>query len=331
MARKRQQKQLPDGNLTPEPRLRQPRPKERDAFQHLIGQLPKPYYRTARGAAYLGDALALLRLLPAKCIDLVVTSPPFPLIRKKAYGNETLQRYVSWFQTFAGELHRVLSNSGSLVLELGGAWHRGAPVRSVYQFELIIELTKTFYFAQEFYYFNTAKLPTPAEWVTVRRCRLKDAVTTLWWLSKSQNPRADNRRVLYPYGARMEQLLRNGYNAGLRPSQHEISTKWGRRNLGAISPNILVCPNTNSTDPYFRKCHQNHLRPHPARFPSPLPRFFIRFLSRPGDVVLDPFAGSNVTGFEAEANARFWLAFERDPDYVRGSSLRFLDRPPAGN
>ena len=323
---KRPELQIPDANLMPEVR-RAPSPKKVQAFGGLCSSLPRPYYRTAGGRAYLGDALALVKKLPDASVDLILTSPPFALARPKAYGNEDSRTYQRWFLPFAAEFHRVLKPTGSLVLELGGTWEPGRPVRSLYQFELLLELSRTFRLAQEFYHFNNAKLPTPAEWVAVRRIRLKDAVTMIWWLAKTDSPKASNRRVLYPYGTRMEQLLRNGYNAGARPSQHQISEKWGRRNGGAIAPNIIVCPNTVSTDPYLVRCRQYGLRPHPARFVPQVPRFFARFLTSPGDIVLDPFGGSNMTGREAETNGRFWLSFERDPYFLYASSLRFFERP----
>src|SRR5262249_5969199 len=190
---------------------------------------------------------------------------------------------------------------------------------------LILRLTKRFHLAQEFYWFNPSKLPTPAEWVTIRRTRVKDAVTTLWWLSKTEEPDADNRRVLKPYSKSMKRLLRDGYQAAMRPSQHEISPHFQRDNGGAIPPNLLSVPNTRSNDDYFRKCREAGLPIHPARFPDPVPDFFIRFLTQPGQLVLDPFAGSNVTGQIAQQLERKWIAVEMNPEYVTGSMLRFED------
>jgi site-specific DNA-methyltransferase (cytosine-N4-specific) len=289
--------------------------------------MPDSAYSTSSGRAYLADSLELLKLLPSNSVDLIITSPPYALVHEKAYGNESEERYVAWFLPFAEQFHRVLRKTGSLVLEFGGSWMPGRPVKSLYQYRLLLELTKTFHLAQEFYWYNSAKLPSPAEWVNVRRWRLKDAVTSVWWLSKTDTPKADNRRVLYPYGVHMERLFEVGYNHGLRPSEHRISTKWGNRNRGSISPNILICSNTISSDPYQNRCRAHGLTPHPARFPAALPRFFIRFLTQIGDVVIDPFAGSNTTGREAESHNRHWLAVERDPNYLRASSLRFFENP----
>jgi site-specific DNA-methyltransferase (cytosine-N4-specific) len=291
--------------------------------------LTEPAYSTAAGSCYHADALEILRQLKSNSVSLVLTSPPFALRRQKAYGNVAPGEYVEWFWPFAAEIHRVLRPDGSFVYDLGGAWNRGSGTRSLYQYELVLRLTKLFHLAQEFYWYNPSKLPTPAEWVTIRRTRVKDAVNTLWWLSKTEAPNADNRRVLRPYSRSMRRLLRDGYQTARRPSQHDISPHFQKDNGGAIPPNILQVPNTRSSDGYFRRCREAGLPIHPARFPQPLPEFFIRFLTEPGQRVVDPFAGSNVTGYVAEQLGRRWLSVEINADYVAGSRLRFEEEAVA--
>ena len=293
----------------------------------MFDRLPEPAYATPAGACYEADSLDILRLLPDDSVALALTSPPFALRRRKAYGNVDASEYVEWFWPFAAEIHRVLDPEGSFVFELGGAWNRGSGTRSLYQYELILRLSKLFHLAQEFYWYNPSKMPTPAEWVTIRRTRVKDAVNTLWWLSKSEEPRADNRRVLRPYSRSMRRLLRDGYQTAKRPSQHDIGPHFRRDNGGAIPPNILQVPNTRSSDEYFRRCREAGLPIHPARFPAAVPEFFVRFLTEPGQLVLDPFAGSNMTGHLAERLERRWLAFEINTEYVAGSRLRFEEEP----
>jgi site-specific DNA-methyltransferase (cytosine-N4-specific) len=286
-------------------------------------------YTTRLGRAYQADALQVLRSLPDDSVALVLTSPPFAMRRQKAYGNVAATEYVEWLLPFTDEIHRVLQPDGSFVLELGGAWNPGSGTRSLYQYELILRLTqrssRPFHLAQEFYWYNPSKLPTPAEWVTIRRTRVKDAVNILWWLSKTAEPQADNRRVLRPYSRSMRRLLRDGYKVARRPSQHDIGPHFQRDNGGAIPPNILTIPNTRSSDEYFARCREAGLPIHPARFPPGVPEFFIRFLTQPRQLVLDPFAGSNVTGQMAESLQRQWISVEINPDYVAGSQLRFAD------
>ena len=284
------------------------------------------FYETPSGSIVQGDSLAVVPgRLQADSVDLVMTSPPFGLVHKKEYGNVAAHDYLDWFKPFGAEFHRILKDTGSLVIDIGGAWIRGQPTRSLYHFELMIMLCREFGFhlAQEFYWWNPSKLPSPAEWVTVRRIRTKDAVNCVWWLSKSPWPKASNRRVLTPYSDSMNDLFRNGYHAALRPSGHDISDKFGRNNGAAIPPNLLAIPNTDSNSTYLQHCKQRGIKPHPARFPSALPEFFMRMLTDVGDMVVDPFAGSCVTGEVAEKLQRRWLCIELDAEYLEGAIGRF--------
>lgn len=288
----------------------------------------KPFYSTKLGAAFLEDSLEGMRRMPSSCVDLVITSPPFALTRKKEYGNEPIERYLEWFMPFCHEIRRILKDDGSFVLDIGGAWIPGAPVRSMYHFEVAVALSKVFKLAQDFYWYNPARLPTPAEWVTVRRIRVKDAVNTVWWFGKTEFPKADNRGVLVPYSDSMKSLIKNGYKAKKRPSGHDISTKFQKDNGGSIPPNLLSFANTESNSPYLRLCKQYGIKPHPARYPAKLIEFFFDLLIDDDDaLVLDPFAGSNVTGSVAESRGLRWITFEREIDYIRGSMLRFHDGP----
>jgi len=289
----------------------------------------KPYYHTKLGAAFLGDSLAGMKKIPSESIDLVFTSPPFALTRKKEYGNEPIERYMEWFIPFCEEIKRILTPEGSFVLDIGGSWIPGAPVRSMYHFEVAIHLSKMFHLAQDFYWYNPSKLPTPAEWVTVRRVRVKDAINTVWWFSKTEHPEADNRRVLVPYSESMKSLIKNGYRAKKRPSGHDISDKFGKDNGGAIPSNLLTIANTESNSAYLRYCREFGVKAHPARYPAKLVEFFVDYLLDPEyeSLILDPFGGSNVTGSVAEEKGHRWISFEQEDEYMRGSMLRFLEGP----
>lgn len=282
-------------------------------------------YSTKLGKSYQADSLSLFSQIPSESIDLILTSPPFALKRKKEYGNEDEDKYVDWFMSFANELHRILKPEGSFVLDLGGSYLPGFPVRSIYMFELLIRLVKDagFYLAQEFYHYNPSRLPAPAEWVNVRRIRVKDSVNVVWWLSKSKNPKADNRNVLQPYSESMRNLLKKGYKPKTRPSGHDISDKFNRNNGGAIPPNLLELANTESNGIYQRLCRERGIKIHPARFPVGFAEFFIKFLTNEGDLVFDPFAGSNTTGYAAELLQRQWLSSELLYEYIQGGMLRF--------
>ncbi len=293
---------------------------------------------TELGTAYWADSLQLMAdNMDAQSIDLIVTSPPFGLVRKKKYGNVDADEYVEWFRPFASQFKRILKPRASLVIDIGGAWKHTLPTKSLYQYELLIALCKEFDFhlAQEFFWWNPSRLPTPAEWVNIRRVRVKDAVNSIFWLSPSPWPRASNRRVLIPYSDSMNVLLTNGYKAKRRPSGHNISDKFSRDNKAAIPPNLLAVANTESNSRYLRYCEEHNIPPHPARYPATIPEFFIRFLTNPGDTVFDPFAGSCVTGEVAERLGREWVCSEIEQVYLEGAKGRFgaclISRPRNGN
>lgn len=288
-----------------------------------------PYYTTQYGRAFVGDSLDIMPEFADNSVNLILTSPPFALTRQKEYGNKDEGLYIDWFLQFSKHFHRLLTTNGSLVIDLGGAYLPGHPVRSIYQYELLVRLCReqNFFLAQEFFHYNPARLPTPAEWVTVRRVRVKDSVNVVWWLSKTENPKSDNRRVLKPYSNSMKSLLKNGYKAQIRPSGHDISKKFGNDNGGAIPPNLLELANTESNSYYMKRCKELNTRPHPARFPKDFADFFIKFTTDEDDLVLDPFAGSNTTGASAERLGRRWAAIELNKAYLETSKIRFEEEP----
>ena len=283
------------------------------------------FHETRLGSIVRGDSVDVLATYDDESVDLIMTSPPFGLGRKKDYGNVDAGDYTEWFRPFAEQFHRVLKPSGSLVIDIGGAWNKGFPTRSLYHFKLLIMLCEEygFHLAQDFYWWNPAKLPTPAEWVTVRRLRVKDAINTVWWLAKTPWPKASNRRVLQPYSSSMRSLLNSGFTPRRRPSGHDLGDSF-RDNGAAIPPNLIAIPNTESNSFYLRYCAERGLKPHPARFPADLPEYFIRMLTEPGDLVLDPFAGSCVTGEVCERTERQWLCIEILPEYCEAALGRFL-------
>lgn len=288
--------------------------------------LVRPFHKAQHGSILWGDARGyLFGKAKPDSVDLIMTSPPFGLVRKKSYGNEDADRYCDWFRPFADGFRRVLKDSGSLVIDIGGAWVPGQPTRSLYHFKLLIMLVEEygFHLCQEHYWWNPSKLPTPAEWVNVRRVRVKDAVNCVWWLSKTPFPKANNKRVLQPYSKSMEHLLKNGYKAKLRPSGHDISDKFNKDNGGAVPPNLLAVANTESNGRYQDHCRAENIAIHPARFPAQLPEYFIRFLTDPGDLVVDPFGGSCVTGVVAENLKRKWVCCELSEEYLMGAKARF--------
>ena len=271
----------------------------------------------------------MLRSLDDNSINLVMTSPPFALQRKKEYGNAEQHEYIEWLSDFGALVRQKLTEDGSFVLDIGGAYQKGVPTRSLYNFRLPIHFCDDlgFFLAQDFYWFNPAKLPSPIEWVNKRKLRVKDSVNNVWSFSKTEWPKADVRKVLAPYSDRMKKLLEDPegfYTPKKRPSGHDIGKSFATDNGGAIPANLLQISNSESNGQYLRDCKAAGIKSHPARFPAKLPEFFIRFLTSPGDVVVDIFGGSNTTGQVAEAEGRRWISCDLSEEYVAAGAFRFL-------
>jgi site-specific DNA-methyltransferase (cytosine-N4-specific) len=300
-------------------------------------------YKTSHGKMYNGrveDALASSAFGDLKGkVDLIVTSPPFPLVRKKRYGNENGEVYLEWLESLASPLTDLLSDTGSIVIEIGNAWEQGSPFMSTLPLEALLAFKRAakLNLCQHVICHNPARLPSPAAWVNVKRIRLKDSFTHVWWMSRSADPKADNRKVLNPYGKDMQKLLKaQKYNSGVRPSGHVISeTGFLTNHGGSISANVvelyeehgpealLKFTGTSWDSGYRDYCARAKLAAHPARMQPSLSAFFIQFLTDEGDLVLDPFAGSNTTGAVAEELGRKWIGVEADRGYVDGSRGRF--------
>lgn len=291
------------------------------------------YYKTQCGICINGDCEDIIREYLTKNyegkIQLILTSPPFPLKRAKKYGNKTGQEYLDWLCGIGNMLKPLLTETGSIVIEIGNAWNPGEPTYSTLPIETLIEFKRRcdLYLCQEFIYYNPARLPGPIEWVNKRRVRVKDSFTRIWWLSKTPHPYADNQNVKEPYSKQMKKLLASGkYNAGARPSEHTISEgTFSVDNGGAIPANVIIASNTTSKDPYLKKCKEHNLDIHPARMASAIPEFFIKFLTKENDIVFDCFGGSNTTGAMAENLKRRWITTELDFEYYKGSLFRFSE------
>lgn len=309
-------------------------------------------FRTANGALYLGDSLDLLRKKSFQSlnnkINLIITSPPYPLNQKKSYGNKTGDEYLQWIRELTPILAEKLADDGSLVVEMGNSWEPNRPVQSLLALKSLMSIAESegtgLRLIQEFVCYNPSRLPSPAQWVTVNPLRTVDSYTHVWWFAKTDYPKADNRKVLRPYSEAMKNLLKRGsYNAGKRPSEHSIGEKSFLNDRGgAIShnlfelesiddnrkprlPNAFSFSNSASNDFFHRECKNRNLIVHPARMPIGLVSFFIQYLTDEGDLVLDPFAGSNTTGFAAELLNRNWISIELQESYIEQSKIRFED------
>lgn len=304
------------------------------------------------GTYHVGDVNDLLRgntLAEMRGrVQLILTSPPFPLNNKKKYGNLKGQEYLEWFTNLAPVFSDYLTDDGSIVIEVGNSWEPDRPVQSLLALQSLLAFINNpeteFRLIQEFICYNPSRLPSPASWVTVNRIRTVDSYTRVWWIAKNDYPKADNTKVLKPYSRDMQRLLEKGkYNPGKRPSEHKVGeTSFLRDCGGSIAhnfiemdsldplrqvrlPNAFSFSNTASTDFFSRRCKELGVVPHPARMPMGLAAFFIQFLTDAGDLVLDPFGGSNTTGYAAARLGRNWVALDAMTEYAQQSQIRFQD------
>lgn len=309
-------------------------------------------YKTNNGAYYIGKSEEILKSnafgnLNGK-VNLILTSPPYPLNAKKSYGNLSGDAYLEWFTNLAPIFSNLLTENGSIIIELGNSWENGRPVQSLLHLEALLNFTKhkeaNLRLIQQFVCYNPSRLPSPASWVTINRIRTTDSYTHVWWLAKSDLPKADNSKVLRPYSNSMQKLLKKGsYNSGKRPSEHKIGERsFLKDHGGAIAhnffeieqmddqrdvrlPNAFSFANTSSNDYFHKACKENNITPHPARMPAGMANFFIKFLTEENDLVLDPFGGSNTTGYVSAINSRRWISVDASEAYIKQSLLRFQD------
>lgn len=290
-------------------------------------------YNTSLGKCMQDNSLEILGMLDDNSIDLIMTSPPFSLQRHKSYGEVSQDEYVKWLLQFGEAAYGKLKETGSFVIDLGGAYQKGCPVKALYPFRFMLEMCDNlgYYLAQDIYWHNTSALPSPVEWVNKRKIRCKTSVNTVWWFSKSDFPKSDIKNVLVPYSPRMKALMENPKNFikeenAVRPSGHVMGMKsWTKNNGGAIPSNLLQISNSESNSKYLRYCKLAGIKPHPARFPAKLPEFFIKMLTSENDFVVDIFSGSNTTGNVAETLNRRWLSIDLNTEYVANSVFRFLE------
>jgi site-specific DNA-methyltransferase (cytosine-N4-specific) len=290
-------------------------------------------YETAAGKAVWASCQDAFAELDDGSVSAIVTSPPYPLLRQKQYGNLPEAEYVDWLADLAYSWKRILKDDGSLILNLGDCWERGRPTQSLYVERLLLKLCDElgYRLAQRFEWHHPAKLPAPAEWCTVRRVRVKSSLERVLWLSKSDHPYADNRGVLTPYSESMVRRIQNGGETGARrPSGHVLKPNaFGVDHGGAIPSNLIVASNTASNGDYQAACRATGLPIHPARFPEAIPDFMIRLTTKPGDLVADPFGGSFVTAAVAERLGRRFITSEKVLEYALGGGLRLGGELPA--
>ena len=287
---------------------------------------------------HIGDCEKVLESWPDECVDLAVTSPPYWGMRD--YGAEgqfgmepTLEEYLDRMARIFDEVRRVLRADGTLWLNIGDSYcndsrgrnpgggrgqhhrHEAATAQAAKRmppgckpkdmlglpWEVAFTLRWAgWYLRSEIIWEKTNALP---ESVGDRPTK---ATESIFLLSKSETYYFDGAPLAEP-------LAHNGGGGGTkdrnRPpgsSPHLGLTAW----TGDVrnGRNIWRMP-TASVERRGKGCH-------PARFPEALAARCILAGSRPGGVVLDPFAGEGTTARVAEDLGRRWAAIEINPEYA---------------
>jgi len=272
---------------------------------------PKPVFQTTLGQLIVGDCLDVLRGLADETVDLVVTSPPYD--GQPKYGNgEKYERdwYAGFFLDVAAQIHRVLKPHGSFVLNYRSKRHGNE--RGTLQYELIFWLRdRGFLFCEDFVWGKPS--PPPGRFNRF----LKDAVEYCFQFAKTPAWQFFPEHCLAP--ARWDAKDRERRKR-LAHNYERVNAPSGQGRKRVQAGPDLVRPSTLlSFEPEFSP---NPVR-HPARFPLQLPTFFIKLLSKPGQLILDPFGGTGTTALAAEQLERRWLVTEIDPEYAAIVRERF--------
>ncbi|MEU3353649.1 DNA methyltransferase [Streptomyces sp. NPDC037389] len=258
---------------------------------------------TDGGTLTQGDAVGFLRSLPDATARLVVTSPWFTGPFTASSTDPTGPGFVKWLDPFLTEIARVLRPDGSLVMELGCCWAKDAPVRTVQNFSAINGLLAggDWHLLQEFYWYNPGFLDTDVEWSGRRRERFEDCVSMWFWLARTPDVPVDVQ--------------------GVRGFQNHLTRAYG---------NFLVLGDSTADDhdpgpgDVAGDPSGERARAHAERFPVALPEYFIRLLTREGELVVDPFAGTGATALAAEATGRPWACNDFS-DEATGIAQRRID------
>jgi site-specific DNA-methyltransferase (cytosine-N4-specific) len=283
-------------------------------------------FETEHGVALWANVEDAIGIIEPSSIDLIFTSPPYPLLeKKKAYGNLPAREWVDWMVQLCDGWRELLTPTGSIMLNVGPTWNRGVPTQSTYIERLVVALEDELglHLCQRLYWQNPTKLPQPREWVAIQRVRVKPQVEPILWLSPNPRAAANNRNVLVPYSPRTRR------DAGAsaierRPSGIDVNRRsFAKDNGGAIPGDVLRVSNAVSNSTYHRALRATNGIIHPAMFPHEIVEFAVKLTTEPKQRVADMFFGSGVVGEVCERLDREWVGVERSLTYLEGAMVRF--------
>jgi site-specific DNA-methyltransferase (cytosine-N4-specific) len=292
-------------------------------------------FSTDLGIAILGSCDTVFASIDSP-ITLVVTSPPYPLASARKYGNPSEPEYVDWICRTLEPVIKNLVPGGSICLNVSNdIFQKGSPARSMYCERLLLALNDRFglHLMDRLIWENPQKPPGPFQYASKARTQLNVAYEPIYWLTNDPSRvKSNNRRVLQAHTERHLALIQRGgeqRDAAYSDGAYRVKPgSFGNATEGRIPRNILRHGHRcASQSAYKRMAAERGLPAHGAPMPLSLAKFLVEFLSEPGDVVAEPFAGSFTTPLAAELLGRRWWATECMAEYVMGGGPRFADQP----
>jgi len=292
-------------------------------------------FSTNLGIAILGSCDTVFTAIDSP-ITLVITSPPYALARARQYGNPTEPEYVDWICRTLEPVIKNLVPGGSICLNVSNdIFMPKSPSRSMYCERLLIALNDRFglHLMDRLIWENPQKPPGPIQYASLARTQLNVAYEPVYWLTNDPSRvKSNNRRVLQAHTEKHLALIKSG------GEQREASYSDGAYRIregsfanptdGRIPRNILRYGHRCASQSAYKRAAVAHGLPvHGAPMPLKLAQFLVEFLSEPGDVVAEPFAGSFTTPLAAELLGRRWMATDCIAEFVIGGALRFQDAP----
>ena len=234
-------------------------------------------------SVFVGDCNDVLDdKIPAESVDLVVTSPPYADQRKNNYGGIHPDAYVEWFLPRADKLKRVLKPSGSFVLNIKEKVVKGE--RHTYVLDLILSMRQQGWLWVDEYIWHK-KNCYPGKWPN----RFRDSWERLLHFALSKDFKMRQEAVMVPMGEWAGNRLKNLSETDMTRDLSKTGNGFGKRVSNWVGRDFAYPTNV------LHMATECGYKGHPATFPVQLPSWFIELFTDPGDVVLDPFAGSGTT------------------------------------
>jgi site-specific DNA-methyltransferase (adenine-specific)/site-specific DNA-methyltransferase (cytosine-N4-specific) len=270
------------------------------------------------------DSVEFMETLPDNSVDLVFTSPPYPNNKRIYQSAEpiTADKYVAWFFPNIEQIQRILKPTGSFVLNIADCIVDGQVHSSVD--DLKREIRARLRYLEDFIWCRTN--PVPNSPIKSRPLR---AYEHCFWFSKTKDYHWYPDQIRKPYTATTLARYNRGDNisgtSSLYFSKDNVrkNVKYAggemEQNWNGVKPNPLGASPANIV---VGSKYSGRSLGHPAVFPEYLPQFFIEAMTKPGDIVLDPFMGSGTTAVVCQKLDRHWLGCDASAVYVKTANER---------